>query len=727
MQKTTFDDFEIIRTLGQGAFSTVFLVKRKKDNKQYALKSIKMENLSKIEQQNSVNEVRILSSIVHPNIISYKESFWNWNNKTLNIIMEYCDDGDLESKIKKMERNKIKFNENLIWNYTFQILFGIKALHDKGVIHRDLKSANIFLSKLNNKCKIGDLNTGKVIKKNKIKNNSSFQIGTPTYFPPEIWKQGEISYKSDIWAFGCIVYEMCSLKMPFKGKNMEELKKNICKGKFEKISSRYSKELWEFIQTLLKIDLEKRPDCDMILKSKIVKDKLNQLSGFNFMNEINDDESSINDTIEYKNLWDLENKIPNKKKYTKTKISSNVEETIKNDSSFSEISSLDLEQINNKEQKSIVQKNDYFKTFINSKVISNQNNIIKNLRKELILAHDNFKIKSHKSFDLQNHFNKKLKKEKFEIKKYKSFSYNINLGIKKKINENKEDEFFPKRYESDLKEINIDKKIILKGNIKNRKTSDIGIEQKKYNLFKSTKLNGLKKRANDRIKKENRKKNIILEEKIINSNFKKDGNSKEKIKYNYTNYKDSKADKFFKLSYKFNLRNNNSLFPKLNLSFKTDKNISFNNNIQPNKIKKIETTYNNKHKSQNKNITKIDLIFEKKEKLFKKENIIRLNVKKNKTYINKNKNIIEDSSFTNKLNKKNINRSIKIIEIDLNQNKNKIKLKKSLDSTNPFNKIQNNTFSFENSIKPKPKNIKKKNISISSKQVNNCITKKSNL
>jgi NIMA (never in mitosis gene a)-related kinase len=354
MQKTTFDDFEIIRTLGQGAFSTVFLVKRKKDNKQYALKSIKMENLSKIEQQNSVNEVRILSSIVHPNIISYKESFWNWNNKTLNIIMEYCDDGDLESKIKKMERNKIKFNENLIWNYAFQILFGIKALHDKGVIHRDLKSANIFLSKLNNKCKIGDLNTGKVIKNNKIKNNSSFQIGTPTYFPPEIWKQGEISYKSDIWAFGCIVYEMCSLKMPFKGKNMEELKKNICKGKFEKISSRYSKELWVFIQTLLKIDLEKRPDCDMILKSKIVKDKLNQLSGFNFMNEINDDESSINDTIEYKNLWDLENKIPNKKKYTKTKISSNVEETIKNDSSFSEISSLDLEQINNKEQKSII-------------------------------------------------------------------------------------------------------------------------------------------------------------------------------------------------------------------------------------------------------------------------------------------------------------------------------------------------------------------------------------
>ena len=114
MQKTTFDDFEIIRTLGQGAFSTVYLVTRKKDKKQYALKIIKMDKLSKIEQENSVNEIRILSSIMHPNIIAYKESFWNWKNKTLNIIMEYCDDGDLESKINKIKTNKIKFKEKLI-------------------------------------------------------------------------------------------------------------------------------------------------------------------------------------------------------------------------------------------------------------------------------------------------------------------------------------------------------------------------------------------------------------------------------------------------------------------------------------------------------------------------------------------------------------------------------------------------------------------------------------
>ena len=233
-----------------------------------------------------------------------------------------------------------------------------------------------------------------------------------------------------------------------------------------------------------------------------------------------------------------------------------------------------------------------------------------------------------------------------------------------------------------------------KGTIKNRKIS-AEIEQKKYNLFKSTKFNQPKKQPNNKTKKETKKKNIILKEKSINFTTKKNEISKIQIKYNYTNYK-----------------------------YKTDKNISFNKSIQQNKIKKLETSYY-KNKSQNKNKSKIDLIFEKKEKLFKKENIIRLNVKKTKTYINNGNNVNEDNSFTNKLNKKNINKCIKIIEIDLNPNNNKNKLKKSLDPVNPFNKILNKTFS--NEISKKTKNIKKKNISISSKQVNNCIIKKSNI
>ena len=353
MKKTTYNDFEFLSTLGTGAFSTVYLVKRKKDNKLYALKAITMERLSKIEQQNSVNEVRILSSINNPYIIAYKEAFWNEKDKTLNIVMEYCDDGDLELKINIMKRNRNKFDEKLIWNYAIQILFGLKALHDKKIIHRDLKSANIFLSKLNSSCKIGDLNVGKVLKKNKDQNSTNLRIGTPSYSSPEIWKKEKITYKSDIWSLGCIVYEMCCLRMPFKGKTMDELKDNICNGKFDKISSRYSTELSEFINLMLEIDVNKRPDSNMILRSNIVSDKLLNMSKISRNMDKNecDEESSMMDTIEYKNLWDLERKIPNKKKYDKVNMKKNEEkveldETINNESSYSEGSSLDINIIN---------------------------------------------------------------------------------------------------------------------------------------------------------------------------------------------------------------------------------------------------------------------------------------------------------------------------------------------------------------------------------------------
>ena len=93
------NDFTIIKQLGSGAFSTVSLVTRKQDQKIYALKCVQISKLSPIERQNSLNEIRLLASINHKNIISYKESFYNEVNQTLNIILEYADDGDLQSKI----------------------------------------------------------------------------------------------------------------------------------------------------------------------------------------------------------------------------------------------------------------------------------------------------------------------------------------------------------------------------------------------------------------------------------------------------------------------------------------------------------------------------------------------------------------------------------------------------------------------------------------------------
>lgn len=97
-------DFQILRKLGEGAFSTVFSCKRISEGKngvEYALKKIKMGKLSEKEKFNALNEIRILASIQHPNVIGYKEAFFEANGGNLCIVMEKADGGDLMQLIER--------------------------------------------------------------------------------------------------------------------------------------------------------------------------------------------------------------------------------------------------------------------------------------------------------------------------------------------------------------------------------------------------------------------------------------------------------------------------------------------------------------------------------------------------------------------------------------------------------------------------------------------------
>ena len=88
-------DFEILKDIGTGSFGIVFLVKRHLDNKIYALKRVKLSKLTNKGKINSLNEIRFLASLSHQNIIAYKESFFEDNSDTLNLVLQYAYDGDL--------------------------------------------------------------------------------------------------------------------------------------------------------------------------------------------------------------------------------------------------------------------------------------------------------------------------------------------------------------------------------------------------------------------------------------------------------------------------------------------------------------------------------------------------------------------------------------------------------------------------------------------------------
>ena len=175
------------------------------------MKRVKIIQLQEKEKQNALNEIRILASLNHKNIIGYKEAFFDEESQTLNIIMEYANDGDLSSKIKYNLKNGLIFRENIIWSYIIQLLEGINYLHENKIIHRDLKSANLFLMK-DGTLKIGDLNVSKIAKMG----IAFTQAGTPYYASPEVWLDKSYDNKSDIWSIGCIIYELCMLKTPFR-------------------------------------------------------------------------------------------------------------------------------------------------------------------------------------------------------------------------------------------------------------------------------------------------------------------------------------------------------------------------------------------------------------------------------------------------------------------------------------------------------------------------------
>lgn len=111
-------------------------------------------------------------------------------------------------------------------------------MHELKILHRDMKSANIFLYK-DGTAKLGDLNVSKVAKKGLLYT----QTGTPYYASPEVWKDQPYDLKSDIWSFGCVIYEMCSLVPPFRADDMNGLFKRVLKGQYPAIPSHYSMDM----------------------------------------------------------------------------------------------------------------------------------------------------------------------------------------------------------------------------------------------------------------------------------------------------------------------------------------------------------------------------------------------------------------------------------------------------------------------------------------------------
>lgn len=276
-------DFKVVESVGKGSFASVYKVMRKSDKQLYALKRVKIGKMSKREIQDALNEIRFLASIRHRNVVGFLEAFLENNDTELCIIMEYCGCGDLAQKVERYKRRRQYIDEDVVWRYLIQSLKALQYLHEKGICHRDLKTANSFIAE-DGSIKIGDMNVSKRLNQGNLKT----QIGTPYYMSPEIWQNRPYNSSCDLWSLGCMVYELCALRPPFTGNDFPALKRAVLSGRYNSIPSKYSSQLGKAIGLMLKQDPRNRPSAAQLLRSGELSNKLHlDASNDVVINEIN--------------------------------------------------------------------------------------------------------------------------------------------------------------------------------------------------------------------------------------------------------------------------------------------------------------------------------------------------------------------------------------------------------------------------------------------------------
>ncbi|XP_064917419.1 serine/threonine-protein kinase Nek1 isoform X3 [Columba livia] len=257
------DKYIKVRKIGEGSFGKAILVKAKENGQQYVIKEINISKMSNKEREESRREVAVLANMKHPNIVLYRESFEE--NGCLYIVMDYCEGGDLFKKINAQKG--ILFSEDQILDWFVQICLALKHIHDRKILHRDIKSQNIFLTK-DGTIQLGDFGIARVL--NSTAELARTCIGTPYYLSPEICQNKPYNNKSDIWALGCVLYEMCTLKHAFEAGNMKNLVLKIISGPFPPVSMHYSYDLRNLLSQLFKRNPRNRPSVNSILEKNFI-------------------------------------------------------------------------------------------------------------------------------------------------------------------------------------------------------------------------------------------------------------------------------------------------------------------------------------------------------------------------------------------------------------------------------------------------------------------------
>ena len=567
---TKIKDYTIIKRIGFGSSGLVYQVYKTNDPNKTTLilKQIPFRNtINDFEQtsqrlEKAKNESIILSNLYFKYVVKYYDSFIE--EDCLNIIMEYCEEGDFGSYINNLIQKKNYLSEHQIWHFFIQISLGLAYIHSKNILHRDLKPMNIFLKK-NNLIKIGDLGVAKILQTN---TKAFTYIGTPYYLSPEVCEGKPYNSKSDVWALGCILYELCTFQKPFNAFNQAALCMKIIEGKFKPINKienipKYSKTIENMINWMLKKNYRERPlmkeiinDISFFKKAVALGYEKDIKTIYNNYNIIHLKNNIIIKNIQINNIPNLNTK----EQYSNRDYQNEIKKSIPAKSRENKIKRINSSGIcNNKKRKSI-------QSSINNMIKNSKNSSSKNSCKKY-----KTKYKIYPSGDKKK--SKSLGKNTIET----SHNYNRNSKkLEQKINmlttnnnyeENKLKNIIPRQRS---------KKIMIRNNLINNCT-----EKNKLIKCKSNYNNNISSINNKINKKKDNK--FIEEREIIKYIHKSKTNINNIIKNEYSFHK---SNLFY--NPKDNLKDNNfnKNKPRNNIFNENRKDTSINNNINKDSLNK---------------------------------------------------------------------------------------------------------------------------------------------
>ncbi|KAG2502134.1 hypothetical protein HYH03_000622 [Edaphochlamys debaryana] len=266
--------YELGEEIGCGSYGRAVVARRREDGLQVVVKQIRLLEMDEKARADTLTEAKVLAQFNHVNIVHYYECMLEGG--VLSIVMEYANRGDLAEAIQRRQREKKPYSEDDIMFWFVQIVLALYHVHSRNVLHRDLKSQNIFIAD-GNLLKLGDFGIARVL--NSDTELARTVVGSPYYLSPEICEDRPYNRKSDVWSMGCVLYELATLRRAFDGQSLPALVVKILRGKYPPVPTRYSTPLRDLIASMLQQNPRDRPGTDAILRSEFVRAHVERYAG----------------------------------------------------------------------------------------------------------------------------------------------------------------------------------------------------------------------------------------------------------------------------------------------------------------------------------------------------------------------------------------------------------------------------------------------------------------